>query len=84
MAAGSTAVDNLNSKVLGALSTIVPEEHKVDSRINFGPGAHFKGVCDGFFGARNHVLKQAGINTWVDGIVAFHAVLQALHPKIIR
>ena len=73
----------LNLKVVGAMQTLIPEVHKISTRINFGPGAHFKGICDGFFCVLNSGVDAATKTQWIGDIADLHKVMEALAQNIL-
>ena len=72
----------MNYKVVGTWQTLVPETYKVGTRVNVGPGAHFKGICDGHFCTMNSSLASATKTVWIGDIADLHRVLEA-SPAIV-
>ena len=55
----------------------VVEKYNLDSSaINFGPVAHWKGICDAKFGQNNSTLKQIAAEREINNAEDYVAMLQ--------
>ena len=60
----------------------IPNRYAVDTKVNYDPANHWKGICDAKFGHMNGTMDAAVTYKDVTSIAEYHAVLRGPYPPL--